>query len=70
MCIWSRTCAKSSASLRKHLTHAPVLVLARPGVSSMVYSDAFGTGLGCVLIQKRQMVTYASRKLRTHEVNY
>ena len=36
----------------------------------MVYSDASGKGLGCVLMQHGKVIAYASRQLKTHEVNY
>ena len=35
-----------------------------------VYSDACGTGLGCVLLQHGKVVAYASRQLKDHERNY
>ncbi|KAA3487114.1 Retrotransposable element Tf2 [Gossypium australe] len=35
-----------------------------------VYCDASYTGLGCVLMQDGQVVAYASRQLRPHELNY
>jgi hypothetical protein len=35
-----------------------------------VYCDAFGTGLGCVLMQDNRVIAYASRALRPHEQNY
>ena len=36
----------------------------------MVYCDAFKLGLGGVLMQKSQVVAYASRQLKTHERKY
>ena len=34
------------------------------------YTDACGTGLGAVLMQKDKVVAYASRQLKPHERNY
>jgi len=36
----------------------------------VVYSDASGKGLGCVLMQHGKVIAYASRQLKTHEVTY
>jgi hypothetical protein len=36
----------------------------------VVYSDALRKGLGCVLMQHGRVVAYASRQLKTHEINY
>jgi hypothetical protein len=35
-----------------------------------IYCDAFGQGLGCVLMQDGHVVAYASRQLRKHEEKY
>jgi hypothetical protein len=35
-----------------------------------IYCDASRQGLGCVLMQDGQVVSYASRQLRKHEENY
>ena len=35
-----------------------------------VYCDASFEGLGCVLMQEERVIAYASRQLRSHEVNY
>jgi hypothetical protein len=35
-----------------------------------IYYDAFGQGLGCVLMQDGHVVAYASRQLRKHEAHY
>lgn len=36
----------------------------------MVYCDASNQGLGCVLTQHGKVIAYASRQIKTHEVNY
>ncbi|GJQ89496.1 putative reverse transcriptase domain-containing protein [Tanacetum coccineum] len=36
----------------------------------MVYCDASGIGLGCVLMQRGKVISYASRQLKIHEKNY
>ena len=57
-------------TLKRLLTYAPVL--AQPDIARPfdVYCDASGTGLGCVLMQDRRVIAYASRALRRHEENY
>ncbi|KAL0433350.1 UNVERIFIED_CONTAM: hypothetical protein Slati_2669300 [Sesamum latifolium] len=35
-----------------------------------IYSDASKNGLGCVLIQNDKVITYASRQLKSYELNY
>jgi ribonuclease HI len=67
---WDQKCEEAFHTLRAHLTIAPVL--AQPDVSKPfdIYCDASGIGLGCVLMQDNQVITYASRALRTHEENY
>ncbi|GJT59856.1 putative reverse transcriptase domain-containing protein [Tanacetum coccineum] len=36
----------------------------------VVYCDASGIGLGCVLMQKGKVIAYVSRQLKIHEKNY
>ncbi|GJS15639.1 reverse transcriptase domain-containing protein [Tanacetum coccineum] len=36
----------------------------------VVYCDASGIGLGCVLIKRGKVIAYASRQLKIHEKNY
>ncbi|GKE08728.1 putative reverse transcriptase domain-containing protein, partial [Tanacetum coccineum] len=36
----------------------------------VVYCDAFGLELGCVLMQRGKVIAYASRQLKIHEKNY
>ncbi|WMV32636.1 hypothetical protein MTR67_026021 [Solanum verrucosum] len=36
----------------------------------MIYYDSSKVGLGCVLMQRGKVVSYASRQLKVHEKNY
>jgi hypothetical protein len=56
--------------LRELRTIAPIL--AQPDIEKMfdMFCDASKNGLGCVLMQDRRVIVYASRQLRKHEVNY
>ncbi|GJR05666.1 putative reverse transcriptase domain-containing protein [Tanacetum coccineum] len=49
-----------------------VLVLALPNGPEdfVVYYDASGLGLGCVLMQRSKVIAYASKQLKIHEKNY
>jgi ribonuclease HI len=48
----------------------PVLVLLDLSKKFDIYCDASRRGLGCVLMQDGQVVSYASCQLRKHEENY
>lgn len=56
--------------MKEKLTTSPVLVLPQPEEPYEVYCDASYQGLGCVLMQHKQVVAYASRQLKIHEKNY
>ncbi|WRX12994.1 Reverse transcriptase domain - like 10 [Theobroma cacao] len=56
--------------LKNRLTSAPVLTLPMSGKGFVVYSDAFKLGLGCVLMQDKNVIAYASQQLKKHEANY
>ncbi|XP_061347001.1 uncharacterized protein LOC133292588 [Gastrolobium bilobum] len=60
----------STIKLKDKLTTAPVLILPDPKKRFEIYCDASKYGLGCVLMQERKVVAYASRQLRPHEENY
>jgi hypothetical protein len=68
--VWSSACEKAFQALKKFLTSAPVL--AQPDIEEPfdVYCDASRTGLGCVLMQDGHVISYASRQLKKHKVNY
>ena len=56
--------------LKQRLTSAPILVIPDVGKPSEVYCDASHLGLGCVLMQEKKAMAYASRQLKVHERNY
>ena len=49
---------------------ASVLTFPDPHEPFEVYCDASRKGLGCVLMQNKNLVVYASRQLKPHEKNY
>ena len=67
---WTDKCEESFQELKRRLTSAPILVIPDVGKPFEVYCDASHLGLGCVLMQEKKAVTYASRQLKVHERNY
>ncbi|KAI3808712.1 hypothetical protein L1987_24670 [Smallanthus sonchifolius] len=67
---WGPTQNNVFEELKTRLTQAPVLTLPEGNEDLVVYSDASGQGLGCVLMQRGKVIAYASRQLKIHEVNY
>jgi hypothetical protein len=67
---WMPACEASFQELKKRLTTALILVMTDMEKPFSIYCDAFGQGLGCVLIQDGHVVAYASRQLRKHEAHY
>ena len=63
-------CEGSFQTLKKRLTSAPVLTLPEGNERFEVYSNPSYQGLGCVLMQHKRVVAYASRQLKKHELNY
>ncbi|GJY97170.1 putative reverse transcriptase domain-containing protein [Tanacetum coccineum] len=57
-------------TLKDKLCNSPVLALPDRPEYFVVYCDASGTGLGCVLMQRGKVIAYASRQLKIHEKNY
>jgi len=56
--------------MKKRLTTAPVLAILDTTKTFEVYCDASYQGLGCVLMQDKRPIAYASRQLKVHEKNY
>ena len=67
---WTNECEAYFEDMKRRLTTTPVLVI--PDTTKMfeVYCDASYQGLGCVLMQDKRPVAYASRQLKVHEKNY
>lgn len=68
--LWSDECESSFQDLKVRLITAPILALAEEGKKFIVYADASCSGLGCVLMQGDNVVSYASGQLKKHECNY
>ena len=67
---WTEACETSFQELKKRLVSAPVLCLPDLEKDFQVYCDTSDRGLGCVLMQGGKVVSYVSRQLKKHEVNY
>jgi hypothetical protein len=65
--VWCKACDDAFQTLKKLLTTSPVL--AQPDIIKPfdAYCDASGTGLGGVLMQEGQVISYVSRQLSCHE---
>ena len=67
---WTDKCQNSFEQSKGMLIEAPILTQPTSGKEYTLYSDALGIGLGCVLMQDRKVVAYASKQLKPHEHNY
>jgi hypothetical protein len=67
---WSEKCELSFQELKDRLTSAPVLALPDESGEYVIYCDASRQGLGGVLMQHGNVIAYASRQLKPHELNY
>jgi len=67
---WTDECEVCFEDMKRRLTIAPILVIPDTAKTLDVYRDASYQGLGCVLMQEKQPIAYASRKLKVHEKNY
>ncbi|GKA10733.1 putative nucleotidyltransferase, ribonuclease H [Tanacetum coccineum] len=67
---WGEEHELAFQTLKDKLCNAPVLALPDGPEDFVVHCDAFGIGLGCVLMQRGKVIAYASRPLKIHEKNY
>ncbi|GJS87146.1 putative reverse transcriptase domain-containing protein [Tanacetum coccineum] len=67
---WGEEQENAFQTLKDKLCNAPVLALPDGPEDFVVYCDASGLGLGCVLMQRGKVIAYASRQLKIHEKNY
>ena len=63
-------CERSFQELKEKLTTASVLVLPNLQGPFKVYCHPSRKGLGCMLMQNRNAVVYASWQLKPNEINY
>ncbi|KAJ9566000.1 hypothetical protein OSB04_001966 [Centaurea solstitialis] len=68
--LWTDKQEEAFQILKKKLCQAPILSLPDGTEDFVVYSDASKMGLGCVLMQRGKVISYASRQLKDHEKNY
>ncbi|GJZ42711.1 putative reverse transcriptase domain-containing protein [Tanacetum coccineum] len=67
---WGEEQELAFQTLKDKLCNAPVLALPDGPEDFVVYYDASGIGLGCVLMQRGKVIAYASRQLKIHKKNY
>ena len=63
---WSDDCEKRFTKLKTRMTTAPVLTLPEGSDGDVIYCNASRVVIGCVLMQKDKIISYASRKLKVH----
>ncbi|GJS11874.1 putative reverse transcriptase domain-containing protein [Tanacetum coccineum] len=67
---WGEQQENAFQTLKDMLCNAHVLTLPDRPEDFLVYCDASGLGLGCVLMQRDKVIAYASRQLKIQEKNY
>ena len=67
--LWMDECEQSFQDLKQRLVTAPILMLPSESRGFIIYSDTSKKGLGCVLMQNDKVVAYASRQLKSYELN-
>ncbi|GJW84252.1 putative reverse transcriptase domain-containing protein [Tanacetum coccineum] len=67
---WGEEQELAFQTLKDKLCNAPVLALPDGPKDFVVYYDASGIGLDCVLMQRGKVIAYVSRQLKIHEKNY
>jgi len=65
--VWTAECADVFEELKNKLISAPILEMPNGTGGMVIYSDASGQGLGCVLMQHGYVIAYMSRQLKPHE---
>nr|GEU60344.1 hypothetical protein [Tanacetum cinerariifolium] len=67
---WGEELKNAFQTLKDKLCNAPVLALPDYPEDFVVYCDASGLRLRCVLMQRGKVMAYASKQLKTHKGNY
>ena len=68
--IWDTRRETNFQELKNQLTIASVLALLNGKDIFILYTDVSREGLGCVLMQNKNVIAYASWKLKPYEQNY
>ena len=68
--VWDIKYEEIFNKLKELLTTTPILKITDPNMDFVVCTDACNEGLGGVLTQEGNVITYESRKLKIHEKNY
>ncbi|KAJ9541753.1 hypothetical protein OSB04_028259 [Centaurea solstitialis] len=68
--IWGEKQEEAFILLKHKLCNAPILALPEGTDNFVVYCDASHQGLGCVIMQSKKVIAYASRQLKVREKNY
>ncbi|GKA23435.1 putative reverse transcriptase domain-containing protein [Tanacetum coccineum] len=68
--IWGEDQESAFQLLKQKLCEAPILALPEGNDDFVVYCDASHQGLGAVLMQRENVIAYASRQLKPNEENY
>nr|GEW46921.1 retrotransposon protein, putative, Ty3-gypsy subclass [Tanacetum cinerariifolium] len=67
---WGEKTEAAFQLLKQKLCSASILALPDESENFVVYCDASHKGLGAVLMQKENVIAYASRQLKVHDKNY
>ncbi|GKC24786.1 putative reverse transcriptase domain-containing protein, partial [Tanacetum coccineum] len=67
---WGEEQEYAFQTLKDKLCNAPILALPDGSKDFVVYYDASGIVLGCMLMHRGKEIAYASRQLKIHENNY
>ena len=68
--LWDDDCERAFEELKRRLTSAHVLVVPNCDEPYTVHTNASRIGLGFVLMQHGQVITYASSQLKPHEKKF
>ncbi|GJZ38422.1 putative reverse transcriptase domain-containing protein [Tanacetum coccineum] len=67
---WGDKAEAAFQLIKQKLCSAPILALPKGSEDFIIYCDDSIKGLGAVLMQRENVITYASRQLKIHEKNY
>ncbi|GJU06217.1 putative reverse transcriptase domain-containing protein [Tanacetum coccineum] len=67
---WGMEQEEAFQTLKDNLCNAPILSFPNGPEDFVVYYDASNQGFGCVLMQRGNVIAYASRQLKIHQKNY